>query len=162
VKPFLEFDEGTWEKVLAVNLTGSLLVGQEAGRRMAERGYGRIVNISSLSATFPSLGLTGYLVSKGGIEALTRAMAFELGPEGITVNTVAPGPIQTELMQTMLSDEGRAVRLARIPMGRLGEPADIASVIAFLASPDASWVNGILLTVDGGYSHAGPKVGNNE
>jgi NAD(P)-dependent dehydrogenase (short-subunit alcohol dehydrogenase family) len=155
---FLDLTEDTWNSVLSVNLTGCLIVGQEAGRRLARREYGRMVNISSVSAHFPSSGIAAYMVSKGGVEALTRAMAFELGPHGVTVNSVSPGPIMTQLMMDMLSDEGRSARVERMPVGHLGKPADVAAAVSYLVSRDAGYISGSVVTVDGGYSIAGIRA----
>jgi 3-oxoacyl-[acyl-carrier protein] reductase len=132
--PFIETTDEMWSHVLGVNLTGMFIVAQEAARQMSKQRHGRIVNMASTSARIAQSGQTAYAVSKAGIEALTRAMAFELAPFGITVNAVAPGTIATSFSGGSLSEQAAAERTRRIPAGRFGDPEEVASVIAFLAS----------------------------
>lgn len=155
---FLDTDDELWRQTLAVNLTGPFIVGQEIGRLMAARGHGRIVNVSSVAATRAHENLAAYAASKAGLEALTRQMAFELGPHGIGVNAVAPGPILTPLNYAVLGDDARAARLERMPAGRLGKPSDIASVVAFLASQDAEFLQGAVIPAEGGFFIAGVRA----
>lgn len=155
VEPLLEFRLETFEKVMSVNVTGSFLTGQRAARTMARRGYGRIVNISSISGQRAGVGRTAYGTSKAAIIGLTRQFALELGPLGITSNAVAPGAIETPMTQNAYTEETWEKVLGMVPVGRRGRSEDIAEAVAYLASPAASYVNGELLTVDGGYMAAG-------
>jgi len=152
---FLEIDDQDWARIIATNLGSVFLVGQEAARRMVPAGRGRIVNIASLAAHTANDRQAAYAASKGGVVSLTRVMAFELAPHGIAVNAISPGPIDTELAAAMLTPEARAARERRIPQGRLGLPDDVAAGVAFLASPDAAYVNGQVLVIDGGLLVAG-------
>ena len=153
--PFFETTDELWSHVLGVNLTGMFIVAQEAARQMAAQQHGRIVNMASTSARLAHSGQTAYAVSKAGIEAMTRAMAFELASAGITVNAVAPGTIVTSFSGGSLSEQAAAERTRRIPAGRFGDPDEVASVIAFLASADAAYVTGTVVSIDGGLTRAG-------
>jgi 3-oxoacyl-[acyl-carrier protein] reductase len=143
---FLEGDEAWWDKIHAVNLKGAFLCGLRAAQHMARRGEGVIINLSSGGATRAHRGNAAYDATKGGIEALTRAMAIDLAPYGIRVNGLIPGAINTRGMDEQTKRE----RGQAIPMGRMGEPADLAGPAVFLASDDAAYVTGHLLAVDGG------------
>lgn len=149
---FLEMTEDDFDSVLRVNLKGSFLVGQAVARAMAAAGGGAIVNMSSVNAVLAIPTLASYNVSKGGINQLTRAMALALADRNIRVNAVAPGTIATELaaQAVLTSDEAKNRILSRTPMKRLGEPAEVADVVAWLASDAASYVTGEIVTVDGG------------
>ena len=149
---FLDVTEADFDAVLRVNLKGSFLVGQAAARPMAAAGRGSIVNMSSVNGTLAIPTIASYNVSKGGINQLTRVMALALADKGVRVNAVAPGTIATELAAkaVLTSDEARARILSRTPMKRLGEPAEVADVVAWLASDAASYVTGEIVTVDGG------------
>ena len=144
-----------WQHVLAVNLTGPLLCGQAAARAMLPRRSGRIVNIASISGIRAGVGRTAYGTSKAALIHLTRQMALELGPHGITANAVAPGPVDTELARATHTPETRTSYARLIPMHRYGLPEEIAAAVAFLASAEASYVNGQTLCVDGGFTAAG-------
>jgi NAD(P)-dependent dehydrogenase (short-subunit alcohol dehydrogenase family) len=137
---------------MAVNLTGVANCVREATGPMARQGGGRIINIASISAMRGggSLGNTLYGTSKAGVVALAMGLARELGPSGITVNSVAPSVADTPMTHSTLSDEVREKIIARIPIGRLATPADIADAVTFLASDRASFINGAVLPVDGG------------
>lgn len=143
---FLEGDEDWWDRVLAVNLKSVFLCSLRAAQVMARRRQGVIINMSSGGATRSHRAMAAYDASKGGIEALTRAMALDLAPYGIRVNALVPGSIDTQGM----SPEIKRERGQTIPMGRVGEPEELAGPAAFLASDDASYVNGHILVVDGG------------
>ncbi|MBA2961638.1 MULTISPECIES: SDR family NAD(P)-dependent oxidoreductase [Ramlibacter] len=149
---FLAISEADFDAVLRVNLKGSFLVGQAVAREMAKAGRGAIVNMSSVNGVLAIPSIASYNVSKGGINQLTRVMALALADQGIRVNAVAPGTIATELAAkaVLTSDEARARILSRTPMKRLGEPAEIADVVAWLASDAASYVTGEIVVVDGG------------
>ena len=150
--PFLEVSESDFDEVLRVNLKGAFLVGQAAARVMKEKGGGAIVHMSSVNAVMAIPEIASYNVSKGGLNQLTRAMALALADDGIRVNAVAPGTIATELATkaVLTSDEARNKILGRTPMKRLGNPSEVAHVVAFLASDAASYITGEVITVDGG------------
>jgi NAD(P)-dependent dehydrogenase (short-subunit alcohol dehydrogenase family) len=154
---FLEMPDEVWSDVLRINLTGMFIVGQETARHMAQRRSGRIVNVSSVSAQMAHSDQTAYGVTKAGVEAMTRSMAFELAPFGIIVNAVAPGTIDTALSVGNLPGEAVAERIRRIPLARLGSADEVASVVAFLASADASYVTGAVVAIDGGLIKAGVR-----
>lgn len=149
---FLDITEADWDAVIAVNLKGAFLVGQAVARSMADHGGGAIVNMSSVNGVLAIPSIASYNVSKGGINQLTRVMALALADRGIRVNAVAPGTIATELAKNavLTSDEARARIMSRTPMKRLGEPEEIADVVAYLLSDAASYVTGEIVTADGG------------
>jgi NAD(P)-dependent dehydrogenase (short-subunit alcohol dehydrogenase family) len=149
---FLDISEEDWDAVLGVNLKGAFLVGQAVAREMAKTGGGAIVNMSSVNGVMAIPTIASYNVSKGGINQLTRAMAVSLADQGIRVNAVAPGTIATELArQAVLGSADAAARImSRTPLRRLGEPAEVAAVCAFLASDAASYMTGEIVAVDGG------------
>ncbi len=149
---FLDVSEDDFDEVLRVNLKGSFLMGQAVAREMALRREGSIVNMSSVNGVLAIPNIASYNVSKGGINQLTRVMALALAEHGIRVNAVAPGTIATELAAraVLTSDTARDNILSRTPMRRLGEPDEIADVVAWLASDAASYVTGEIVTVDGG------------
>jgi NAD(P)-dependent dehydrogenase (short-subunit alcohol dehydrogenase family) len=152
---FLEIKDEDWNRIIALNLTGYFIVGQEAARLMVRNGGGRIVNVASLAAHMATDLQAAYSAAKGGVIALTQVMAFELAPQGINVNAVSPGPVETEMSAKNLTGATRRAREQRIPQGRLARTGELASAIAFLVSPDASYVNGTTLMVDGGLLTAG-------
>ncbi len=143
---FLDGDEAWWDRIHAVNLKGSFLCGLRAARHMARQGSGVIINVSSGGATRAHRGNAAYDATKGGIEALTRAMAVDLAPYGVRVNGLIPGSIDSRGM----SPEMKLERGQAIPMGRVGEPAEMTGAAVFLASDDATYVTGQLIAVDGG------------
>lgn len=146
--PLTEMDDATFERHIAVNLTGTFYGIREAGRRL--RDGGRIINFSSsvIGAYGPRYG--GYAASKGGVEAMTHVASKEFGSRDITVNAVAPGPVETEMFMHGKSEELVQTIVRGIPLGRLGQPDDIAPVVSFLASPEGGWVNGQVLRANGG------------
>jgi NAD(P)-dependent dehydrogenase (short-subunit alcohol dehydrogenase family) len=143
---FLDADEAWWDQLLGVNLKGTFLCSHRAAQIMAHRGAGVIINMSSGGATRAHRGNVAYDASKGGIEAMTRAMALDLAPYGIRVNAVVPGLILTyDLTAEEAVERGKVV-----PMGRLGTPEDLAGPTVFLATDDARYITGACLVVDGG------------
>ena len=143
---FFEADEAWWRRILDVNLTGHFLCSHRAARIMAKAGGGVIINMSSGGATRAHRAFTAYDATKGGIEALTRAMALDLGPYGIRVNALMPGSIDT----SGLDLEQRRLRGENVPLGRIGEPSDMTGAAMFLASDDAAYITGDVIRVDGG------------
>ena len=155
VEPLLDFSHESWRKVMAVNVTGTFCVSQHIACGMAARGYGRIINIASISGLRAGVGRTAYGTSKAAILGLTRQFTLELGARGITTNAIAPGVIETPMTRAAYSEETWSRVLDMTPTRRLGQPEDIAEAVAYLASPAASFVNGEVLTVDGGYMASG-------
>jgi len=149
---FLETDVAAWDRMIAVNLRGMFLVAREVARAMVGDGRGgAIVNMASTNALGGEEEFAGYNASKGGVLQLTRTMAVELGPQGVRVNCVCPGFIDTPLNRALASEEEfREYERERIPLGRRGRPEEVASAYLFLASDDASFVHGAALVVDGG------------
>ena len=152
--PFLEHAEAQWHRVLRVNLTGVFLCCQIAARQMVVQGGGRIITVASINGFRGVENLVGYNAAKAGVVELTRTMAVELAHHHITVNAIAPAQIDTRLTRS-LPEEARLRRVERIPMGRFGEPEEVAKAALFLASDDASYVTGHTLAVDGGYLAGG-------
>jgi NAD(P)-dependent dehydrogenase (short-subunit alcohol dehydrogenase family) len=150
---FLELREDDWDAVLAVNLKGAFLDGQAVARARARNGGGAIVNMSSVNGITAIPEIASYNASKGGIDQLTRAMALALAADGVRVNAVAPGYVRTELVQKLETEGALDTQriAAHTPLGRLASPDEIAAVIAFLASSQASYVTGTTLNADGGW-----------
>lgn len=151
----LDLAEEDWDYTLDVSLKGYFLCAQAAARAMVPRRAGKIVNVSSISADVGLARTVAYGTSKGGVNAMTRIMAVELAEYSIQVNALAPGPVLTEFSREVVTEEGFELRRARIPLGRWGEPHDVAAAAAFLASADADWMTGEVVHVDGGYVVAG-------
>jgi len=153
---FLDLAEADFDRVLRVNLKGAFLVGQAAARRMvaqakAGAGGGAIINMTSINASVAIPNQTAYCVSKGGLSQLTKVMALSLAPFGIRVNAIGPGSIMTAMMATIATDRAaKRLVLSRTPLGRIGEPDEVAAVAVFLASNDASYITGEIIYVDGG------------
>jgi NAD(P)-dependent dehydrogenase (short-subunit alcohol dehydrogenase family) len=154
--PTLDFDERDWTAILETNLTGTLRSCQVFGRHMLERGYGRIVNIASLTSSVAFYEVAAYGASKAGVVALTQALALEWGPKGVCVNAIAPGVFRTPLNQALLDGTPRGRELLmRTPIGRFGRVEELAGAAVFLSSEAASFVNGEVLVVDGGFLASG-------
>jgi NAD(P)-dependent dehydrogenase (short-subunit alcohol dehydrogenase family) len=152
VEPFLETEDATWERILAVNLHGAFRTIQESARAMRDRG-GAIVVTTSTNAFWPETGTAAYTASKHGLLGLVRNAAIDLGRYGIRVNAVAPGIVRTRLTTFFTEDPVEGPKyLENVPLGRFAEPEDIAKAIIFLASDDAAYITGEQLVVDGGVS----------
>ena len=152
--PFEQLPVDTWRRTFEINVTGPLALAQHAVGRMKARGWGRIINIASTSGIRAGAGRAGYGTSKAALIALTRQMAVELAIHGITVNAVAPGPIETALARNH-SPSAREAYLRQVPMKRYGLPEEVAAAVAFFATDDAAYVTGQTLAVDGGFVVAG-------
>jgi NAD(P)-dependent dehydrogenase (short-subunit alcohol dehydrogenase family) len=152
-KPILDYTEADWDRQMGVNVKGVFFCSQAAARLMVPRRRGKIVNFASTSAfVSSSQPEVAYDTSKGAVRQMTISMAAELAPHGINVNAVAPGTTATEMTRSSLAtEEGLAWQLARIPLGRVGQPDDIAAVVLFLCSPEASYITGHTLVADGGW-----------
>ena len=151
IADFLDVTEEDFDRVLRVNLRGYFLVGQAAARVMADAGSGSIINMSSVNAVMAIESIAAYVVSKGGVNQLTSVMALALAPRGVRVNAIGPGTILTEMAGAMMTDEvARRRILSRTPMGRVGQPEEIAGIAVFLASDDSSYVTGQVIYADGG------------
>jgi NAD(P)-dependent dehydrogenase (short-subunit alcohol dehydrogenase family) len=153
-KPFLETSVELFDRILAVNLRGTFLMSQAVARRMTQAG-GSIINIGSISGLRGNLGRAAYGASKGGLVTLSEVMAVELAPRRIRVNVIAPGPIETPLVEAMLSPAERAIWTQHRPLRRYGTATEVAAAALFLASDDASYVTGHVLAVDGGFLAGG-------
>jgi NAD(P)-dependent dehydrogenase (short-subunit alcohol dehydrogenase family) len=152
-KPTLELSEAEWQEVMATNLTGPFLVSRAVAPQMIERGWGRIINLGSIQSFIAMPGRPAYNATKGGLMQLTRTMALEWAHRGVNVNALCPGPFDTPLNRS-LRDNPAAYQtfLAKIPLGRWGDPAELGGAIIFLASEASSFVTGAALMVDGGWT----------
>ena len=151
--PSLEMSEEDWDSVIDINLRSAFFLSQAVGRKMVAKGEGgRIINIASILSTQGGIRVPSYTTSKHGLAGLTKAMANDLAPHGITVNAIAPGYIETDNTTALRNDTERYNQiLARIPAGRWGKPDDLATAALFLASPNSGYVTGSVVTVDGGW-----------
>jgi len=153
---FLDLEEEDFDRVLNVNLKGAFLCAQAVARQMVEqvkqgREPGTVINMSSVNAVFAIANQVPYSISKGGLNQLTKVMSLSLAQYGIRVNAIGPGSIMTKILEAVASDEeARHKILSRTPLGRIGDPAEIASIAAFLASDDASYITGQTIYADGG------------
>src|SRR6202162_3983894 len=152
--PFLEITPNDWQRQLDVNLSGTFYGSQVAAREMAKRRYGRIVNLSSVAGLIGPIDLAAYGAAKAGIIGLTRAAALDLGGVGITVNAIAPGPIETELMLGVWSAEALRERPQHGAIARFGTVDEIAHAALFLAAPESAFITGITISIDGGAARA--------
>lgn len=154
-KPFLEITEEEWNKTIDINLKGYFLCAQAAAKEMAKQNSGVIINIASIAMGQVGVGfpaISHYCASKGGIVAMTEAMALELAPYNIRVNAIAPGAIDTP-MAASVKDDPKTLEgiMARVPLKRIGKPEEIANAVLFLASDDSSYMTGSVVVVDGGW-----------
>jgi 2-deoxy-D-gluconate 3-dehydrogenase len=151
-KPISEHPDDYWDKVIEINLSAQFILTREIGKKMAERGYGKIIFIASLLSFQGGILVPGYAASKGGIKQLAMAFANEWAGKGVTINAVAPGYIATDNTKALREDpiRNKAI-LDRIPAGRWGKPEDLMGTIVFLASDASNYLNGTVITVDGGW-----------
>jgi NAD(P)-dependent dehydrogenase (short-subunit alcohol dehydrogenase family) len=155
-RPTLEVSDAEWEEILDTNLTGMVRACRVFGRHMIERGYGRIINIGSLTSVLALHEVAAYGASKAGVAALTKSLAVEWAPHGVCVNAILPGVFRTALNEGLLDGTARGKELLlRTPMRRFGQPEECAGAAVFLASEAASFVTGHLLAVDGGFLASG-------
>ena len=150
--PAVEYSEDDWDAVIEVNLSSLFRLSQQAGKRMIERGRGKIVNIASVLSFQGGIGVPAYAASKGGVAQLTKALANEWAAKGVNVNAIAPGYMRTDNTLALQRDETRNRQIVeRIPAGRWGDPADLSGAAVFLSSSASDYVHGHVLVVDGGW-----------
>ncbi|KFA95950.1 MULTISPECIES: 3-oxoacyl-ACP reductase FabG [Vibrio] len=145
----MRMKDDEWTDIMDTNLTSIFRLSKAVLRGMMKKRQGRIINVGSVVGTMGNAGQTNYAAAKAGVIGFTKSMAREVASRGVTVNTVAPGFIETDMTKA-LNDEQRAATLANVPAGRLGDPREIASAVAFLASPEAAYITGETLHVNGG------------
>ncbi len=156
--PIDQFPADEWERIIKVDLDGVFLVSRAAAQIMVKQGAGRIINIASIAGLVPLRLQCAYIAAKAGVVNLTKGMALELGPRGVLVNCIAPGSVLSEGTRKLFYDPDGSFRanvqqmLAHVPLGRPGTPEEIAHAALFLAAPESSYVNGSVLTVDGGWT----------
>jgi NAD(P)-dependent dehydrogenase (short-subunit alcohol dehydrogenase family) len=150
VKPIAEQTEADWDRVLDVNLKGVFLCCHRVVQEMVKQRSGAIVNIASIAAFHYTVPHVPYAASKAGVVAITRDLAYEVARHGVRVNAIAPGPIETPMMSSALTQQQKEAYARSIPLNRLGQPQDIGNAVVFLASDDASFITGATLPVSGG------------
>jgi 3-oxoacyl-[acyl-carrier protein] reductase len=155
VCPILDVKIEDWRRVIDINLTGLFICAQAGARIMVDQGGGRIVNLSSVNGQRAITGRGAYTAAKGGVQMLTRIMAAELGPLGVTVNAIAPGPVDTPMVKEMHTPATREAWYRSLPIKRYAQPEEVAAAALFLASDEAAYINGHVLNVDGGFDASG-------
>lgn len=155
VCPILDVKIEDWRRVIDINLTGLFICAQAGARIMVAQGGGRIVNLSSVNGQRAITGRGAYTAAKGGVQMLTRIMAAELGPLGVTVNAIAPGPVDTPMVKEMHTPATREAWYRSLPIKRYAQPEEVAAAALFLASDEAAYINGHILNVDGGFDASG-------
>jgi len=155
IKPAVDFCEADYDRVVDTNVKSVFFCSTEAGRRMAARGHGAIVNIASLAAHYGWANAVPYAISKAGVVALTRSLAAEWGRAGVRINAISPGFVMTELNRERMSEVRKAEAQKRAALGRFGESDDMVGAAVYLASPASAFVTGTVLRVDGGYLASG-------
>ena len=147
----VDFPQDKWELILDINLNAVFYLSQVAARHMIKLGGGRIINIASMTSYVASRRISAYAASKGAVMQLTKALSNEWSSQGVNVNAIAPGYMDTELTANMIDTELGRMHTARIPMGRWGKPGDLGGAVVFLASPASGYISGAIIPVDGGY-----------
>lgn len=155
VSPVLDITAEDWRRVIDINLTGLFFCSQAGARSMIRGGGGRIINISSVNGQRAISGRGAYSAAKGGVQMLTAIMAAELGDKGITVNAIAPAPVNTDMIKVMHTQATREAWNRSLPIKRYAEPEEVAAAAAFLASDEAGYINGHTLNLDGGFNVTG-------
>jgi 3-oxoacyl-[acyl-carrier protein] reductase len=150
--PFEDIEPGAWDRVLRVNVTGAFLMCQALVPAMRSAGYGKVVNISSATVLTGRPGYLHYVTSKAALIGFTRALAAEIGPDGITVNAITPGSTATEIERETITPDQRQAMAAATALRRVQVPADLTGAVAFLLSPDSDFITGQTLNVDGGFA----------
>ncbi|MGY8654828.1 MAG: SDR family NAD(P)-dependent oxidoreductase [Verrucomicrobiia bacterium] len=152
-KHLVDFELAEWNEILSTNLTSAFLMSQAFIPHMTGRSFGRIINMTSIMSHVAIAGRTGYCTTKFGLLGFTKALSMELLEEGITVNGISPGPFATEMNKPILEDaERNAQFLSRIPLGRWGKPEEVGSLAVYLCSPDAGFITGADIVIDGGWT----------
>ena len=149
-KPFLEMSDADWERVIDVDMNAAVWLARACLPGMIGKGWGRIVNFAGMNAIHGHAGRTPVSVAKHGVWGLTKALAMEFGPKGITTNTISPGPIAPDVEEKNASSAARAQTLARVPLGRFGKPVEVAAAARLLVSEAGGYINGQMIAVNGG------------